>query len=85
MFTNDFQTFIDNCGVLNYHEIFELFQVAQGHSDGSSFFYRELASDDTHQANTRLFNTEMEIDLFYKDVSPLDSDMFDTVRGYLEN
>lgn len=38
-----------------------------------------------NQANTRLFNTEIEIDLFYKDVSPLDSDMFDTVRGYLEN
>ena len=37
-----------------------------------------------NQANTRLFNTEIEIDLLYKDSSPLDSDMFDTVRGYLE-
>jgi len=37
-----------------------------------------------NQANTRLFNTEMEIDLLYKDESPLDSDMFDTVRNYLE-
>lgn len=34
--------------------------------------------------NNRLFNTEMEIDLLYKDTSPLDSDMFDTIRTYLE-
>lgn len=37
-----------------------------------------------NQANTRLFNTEMEIDFLYKDVGLLDSDMFDTVREYLE-
>lgn len=37
-----------------------------------------------NQTNSRLFNTEMEIDLLYKDTSPLDSDMFDTVRSYLE-
>ena len=35
--------------------------------------------------NNRLFNTEIEIDLLYKDTSPLDSDMFDTVRTFLEN
>ncbi len=34
--------------------------------------------------NNRLFNTEMEIVLLYKDTSPLDSDMFDAVRTYLE-
>ena len=33
MFTRDFQTFIDNCGELNYHEIFELSQVAQGNAE----------------------------------------------------
>lgn len=47
MYTKDFQTFIDNCGELNYHEIFELSQVAQGSDYVTSFFTREQASGDT--------------------------------------
>ena len=37
-----------------------------------------------NQANSRLFNTTMEIDFLYRDTTPLDSDMFDTVRQFLE-
>jgi len=47
MFTKNFQTFIDNCGELNYHEVFELSQVAQGNEGVHSFFTREPASGDT--------------------------------------
>ena len=37
-----------------------------------------------NQANTRLFNTKIKIDLQYRDTgNPLDSDMFDAVYNYL--
>ncbi len=47
MFTKDFQTFVDNCGELNYHEIFELSQAAHGYADGLTWFTREEASGNT--------------------------------------
>ena len=37
-----------------------------------------------NQTNTRLFDTEIEMDLLYKDSISLDTDMFDVVRSYLE-
>ena len=43
-FTRDFQEFIDGCGELNYHEIFELSQVAQGHDIVRTVFTRENAN-----------------------------------------
>ena len=30
-FTRNYQDFVDGCGELNYHEIYEMSQVAQGH------------------------------------------------------
>ena len=37
-----------------------------------------------NQVNSRLFDTEIEIDLIYKNTYQLDSDMFDRVRNYIE-
>ena len=46
-FTKDFQRFIDACGDLNYHEIFELAQAAQGNTEVLSVFTREKANGDS--------------------------------------
>lgn len=46
-FSRNFQEFIDGCGELNYHEIMELSQVAQGHDVVITVFKREKASGDT--------------------------------------
>ena len=43
-FTKDFQSFIDACGDLNYHEMFELVQAAQGNSKALTIFTREKAN-----------------------------------------
>lgn len=46
-FTRDFQEFIDSCGDLNYHEIFELSQIAQGHDFLRTVFTRQKANGDS--------------------------------------
>lgn len=69
MFTYDFQTFIDNCGELNYHEIFELSQVAQGYVEGTTFFYREPASGDTQDVIIGYKLTEANLRLTPKQVA----------------
>lgn len=40
-FTKDFLKFVDACGDLNYHEVFELVQAAQGNTEVHSLFTRE--------------------------------------------
>ena len=46
-FTRDFQEFMDGCGELTYHEIFELSQVALGHDIVRTVFSREDAYGNT--------------------------------------
>lgn len=43
-FTKNFQNFIEACGVLNYHEVFELAQAAQGNTEVLSLFTRKKAN-----------------------------------------
>jgi len=46
-FTRNYQDFVDGCGELNYNEIYEMSQVAQGHDMISGFFKRQEANGDT--------------------------------------
>lgn len=87
---DSFEVFLDNCGELNFHEIYDLAQALKGHTESLVFFKTEQNDNGMldiiypyYDASIRLTKEQAEDSLRYLETKFMDGLDADTWYGFM--